>query len=82
VGWGVKGAWEEDVDEVVEEGEDVDMDLGETVGFGGPVGGVNGGAQAEEEAAGEDLTMGGMEDGDEEFEEAMGVAPVGGNNNG
>lgn len=75
VGWGVKGAWEEDIEE---SNEDVDMDddVGASAaGFGGPVGGVNGNANT---AGGEggDTTMGGMEDedqDDDEFEEAMGL---------
>ncbi|CAA9966949.1 Transcription initiation factor TFIID protein [Pyrenophora teres f. maculata] len=74
VGWGVKGAWEEDVDE----DEDVDMDdeVGVSgAGFGGPVGAVNGNGTAGGEGA--DTTMGGMEDEDDEdedeFEEAMGI---------
>ncbi|XP_014554332.1 hypothetical protein COCVIDRAFT_39766 [Bipolaris victoriae FI3] len=72
VGWDVKGAWEEELEET---NEDVDMDddVGASgAGFGGPVGGVNGNAGGE---AG-DTTMGGMEDeeqDDDEFEEAMGI---------
>ncbi|KAF1835290.1 TFIID-31kDa-domain-containing protein [Decorospora gaudefroyi] len=71
VGWGVRGAWEEEVD------EDEDMELDDEAGasgagFGGPVGGVNG------VVAEGDTTMGGMEEeeeelNDEEFEEAMGI---------
>ncbi|KAH9863804.1 hypothetical protein J1614_009736 [Plenodomus biglobosus] len=88
VGWGVRGAWEEveevDDEEEEEEGEgegraddEMDTGTGDAVGFGGPVGGegVNG------TTAGEDTAMGGMEEeeiDDEEFEEAMGVAPGGG----
>jgi transcription initiation factor TFIID subunit 9B len=71
VGWGVKGAWEEEVEETNNEDVDMDDEAGATsgAGFGGPVGGVNG-----NEAG--DTAMGGMEDeeqDDDEFEEAMGI---------
>lgn len=67
VGWGVKGVWEEELDEA---NEDVDMEdeVGASgAGFGGPVGGVNGEAG--------DTAMGGMdeEQDEDEFEEAMGI---------
>jgi len=81
VGWGVKGAWEEEVDD---EGQDEDMEVdGEGAGFaGGPVGTVNGNGTTATNAAAEteakDTDMGGMEEedeevDDEEFEEAMGI---------
>jgi len=74
VGWGVKGAWEESVED---EGGDEDMEVdGEGAGFaGGPVGTVNGAPAVETEA--KDTDMGGMEEDeevdDDEFEEAMGI---------
>ncbi|KAF1943586.1 TFIID-31kDa-domain-containing protein [Clathrospora elynae] len=73
VGWGVRGTWEEVV-EADEEDEDMELDPGESAGFGGPVGGVNG-------DGGADTAMGGMGEEDEDemdeelFEDAMGVAP-------
>ncbi|KAI4673934.1 uncharacterized protein J4E88_008401 [Alternaria novae-zelandiae] len=76
VGWGVKGAWEESVED---EGADEDMEVdGEGVGFaGGPVGTVNGTAAAAAETEAKDTDMGGMEEDeevdDDEFEEAMGI---------
>ncbi|KAL1795354.1 hypothetical protein ACET3X_007170 [Alternaria dauci] len=79
VGWGVKGAWEEELLEEENAGDDEDemeVDGGgaaENVGFGGgPVGGavVNG-------EEGKDTDMGGMDgeedEDDDEFEEAMGM---------
>lgn len=63
VGWGVKEAWEEEVD--VMDADD-GVGLGGGIGLGGPVGGVS---------AGMDTVMGGMEDeeNEEEFEEVMGL---------
>ncbi|KAG9187965.1 hypothetical protein G6011_01888 [Alternaria panax] len=76
VGWGVKGAWEEEVEDV-----DEDMDLDDHQGGGGaafgggPVGAVTNGETKEEEA--KDTDMGGMDEDeeadDDEFEEAMGI---------
>ncbi|RAR03446.1 fibronectin type iii [Stemphylium lycopersici] len=85
VGWGVKGAWEEEVEEEGGEDADADVDMEDdgagagpgasAAGFGGPVGGVNGGAGAG--ATADDTAMGGMdedeEQDDDEFEEAMGL---------
>ncbi|KAI4943552.1 hypothetical protein J4E91_009189 [Alternaria rosae] len=77
VGWGVKGAWEEEIEDA---GEDEDMEVDGDGFGGGPVGTVNGttapNAAAETEA--KDTDMGGMDEEDEEvdddeFEEAMGI---------
>ncbi|CAG5138602.1 uncharacterized protein ALTATR162_LOCUS400 [Alternaria atra] len=78
VGWGIKGAWSEEI----EEGGDADEEMEVDDGFsGGPVNQVNGtivadNANAETEAR--DTAMGGMDEEDEEqdddeFEEAMGI---------
>jgi transcription initiation factor TFIID subunit 9B len=78
VGWGIKGAWSEEI----EEGGDADGEMEVDDGFsGGPVNQVNGtsvadNANAETEA--KDTAMGGMDEEDEEqdddeFEEAMGI---------
>ncbi|CAN9203787.1 unnamed protein product [Alternaria alternata] len=82
VGWGVKGAWE-DEEEVGDEGvgDDDEMDLdgggaGNGGGFGGgPVGAITNGGTKEEA---KDTDMGGMDEeeeeaDDDEFEEAMGI---------
>ncbi|CAN9170615.1 unnamed protein product [Alternaria alternata] len=82
VGWGVKGAWE-DEEEVADEGvgDDDEMDLdgggaGNGGGFGGgPVGAITNGGTKEEA---KDTDMGGMDEeeeeaDDDEFEEAMGI---------
>ena len=85
VGWGVKGAWE-DEEEVADEGvgDDDEMDLdggagnggGGGGGFGGgPVGAITNGGTKEEA---KDTDMGGMDEeeeeaDDDEFEEAMGI---------
>ncbi|RYO14553.1 hypothetical protein AA0111_g11948 [Alternaria arborescens] len=83
VGWGVKGAWE-DEEEVGDEGvgDDDEMDLdggagnGGGGGFGGgPVGAITNGGTKEEA---KDTDMGGMDEeeeeaDDDEFEEAMGI---------
>lgn len=73
VGWGVRGAWEEEVEEGGD--DDEEMELGGEFeapvdfGVGGPVGGN--GTEA-------DTAMGGMDEeeaDDDEFEEAMGLGP-------
>ncbi|KAF7671057.1 transcription initiation factor tfiid subunit 9 [Alternaria burnsii] len=84
VGWGVKGAWEDDevVDEGVGDEDEMDLDGGGGAGNGGggfgggPVGAITNGGRKEEGEA-KDTDMGGMEEeeeaDDEEFEEAMGI---------
>jgi transcription initiation factor TFIID subunit 9B len=78
VGWGVKGAWEEEIEEA-----DADEDMEVDDGFaGGPVAAVNGNGTGAANAGGadaeaKDTDMGGMdeeeEQDDDEFEEAMGI---------
>jgi transcription initiation factor TFIID subunit 9B len=83
VGWGIKGAWEEEIEDV---DADEDMELDGNDGFtGGPVTAVNGSTAANatageggENGDAKDTAMGGMEDeeeeqDDDEFEEAMGI---------
>jgi transcription initiation factor TFIID subunit 9B len=81
VGWGLKGAWTEEI----EDGdEDMDVDgegEGGGLGFGGPVAAVNGSSNTaadDKDGEAKDTDMGGMDDeeeeaDDDEFEEAMGI---------
>lgn len=69
LGWGVRERWEEEVEEEEDDEGEMEIDGGAVgVGFGGPVGGVNGVGVA-------DAEMGGMEEEEidqQEFEDAMG----------
>ena len=80
VGWGVRGAWEDEVgseDGEGGDGGDGDEEMDGELTVAGQVGGGGGAGDGEAERAGvkdEDTEMGGMDEVDEdEFEEAMGT---------